>query len=243
VRYLDWMAHLLSQEKARLLALLDLSPGDRVLDVGCGAGHDLRSLADAGAASVGVDPSAHMLAESRQRGRGAERTYLVRGDGEALSFASSSFDAARIERVLLHAHDPRAILEEVRRVLHPGGRLVVFEADVSSISIDSDEPELSDAVVHGVVLGVRQPRIGLQLRALLVDAGYRHVECRADLGTAASLERLRWAFNVDKALTRAIESGLLSLDEADRWRLEMQERSKAQRFWAIVPRTTATAAA
>ena len=87
VRYLDWMAHLLSQEKARLLALLDLSPGDQVLDVGCGAGHDLRSLADAGATPVGVDTSAHMLAESRQRGRGVERMSLVRGDGEALPFA------------------------------------------------------------------------------------------------------------------------------------------------------------
>lgn len=239
--YLDWMAHLLSVEKARLLERLELSPGDRVLDVGCGAGHDLTALAGVGAVPVGIDPSAHMLAESRRRVEDAAGVSLVRADGGALAFASASFDAALIERVLQHCADPRVILREARRVLRPGGRLVVFEPDWSSIGIDSDDPEVTDAVIRGAMLGVRQPRIGLQLRALLVDAGFRDVGCEPDIGSATSLDRLNWAFNIDRAIARATTAGLVSAAQADRWRLEIDERSKRHRFWATFPRLAVTA--
>jgi len=241
--YLDWMAHVLRREKARLLSLLDVSAGSRVLDVGCGAGHDLAALTGMGASAVGVDTSAHMLAESRRRAEDTGSCSLVRCDGEALAFAPATFDAARVERVLQHAHDPATILREARRVLRPAGRLVVFEPDRSSIAIDSDDPEATAAVVRGAMLGVRHPRIGLQLRALLVDAGYHDVVCDPDLGQATSLERLGWAFHVDRAVAAATASGFLSSDRAERWRVEMQERSAGGRFWATVPRVTARARA
>jgi SAM-dependent methyltransferase len=234
------MAHVLSQEKARLLGLLRVSPGDRVLDVGCGAGHDVIALAGHGAVPVGVDTSAHMLAESQRRAEEVGGVWLVRADGGVLPFAAASFDAARIERVLQHSVDPRAILAEAYRVLRPGGRLVVFEPDWSSIGIDSDSPDVTDAVIRGAMLGVRQPRIGLQLRALLVDAGYQDVECDPDIGNATSLDRLNWAFNIDRAIARATAAGFVSPAQGDQWHLEMDERSQRHRFWATFPRTIAT---
>ena len=184
-----------------------------------------------------------MLAESRRRVEAAGGCALVRGDGEALAFRAASFDAARVERVLQHAHHPAVILREARRVLRPGGRLVVFEPDRSSIAIDSDDPEATAAVVRGAMLGVRHPRVGLQLRAMLVDAGLHDVECDADLGQATSLERLGWAFNVDRAVAAAIATGCLSSDRAERWLVEMRGRSAGNRFWATISRVTARARA
>ena len=238
VLYLDWMAQVLDRYKRRIIELLDVAPGDRVLDIGCGAGHDLGELATRNTNPVGVDTSSRMLSASRERLRGRDTplVLLAQADGAALPFGAACFAAVRIERVLQHAADPWHILAESRRVLRPGGRLVVFEPDWSTMGIDSDDPARSAAVVRGAMLRVRQPRIGLQLRRGLVDAGFGDVTCEPDVGSATSLDRLRWAFNVDQAVERAVATGLLGRRDADEWCDEMARRSESGRFWATLPR-------
>lgn len=105
--------------------VLDLAGGGpaRVLDVGCGPGRDVRWFAEQGTEVVGIDPSLGMLREARRRGC----RRLVHGDARALPFQAGSFDAAWCMASLLHlpkANLPVA-LAETRRVLRPGGVLVV----------------------------------------------------------------------------------------------------------------------
>jgi len=91
VAYLETTAATMADTKARLLDLLAVRPGDRVLDVGCGAGHDLVSLAAAGARPVGVDASAarmerllqHVLAPSTVVG---ELRRVLRPGARLVSF-------------------------------------------------------------------------------------------------------------------------------------------------------------
>lgn len=87
----------------------------RTLDVGCGAG---RFLAPG---IVGLDPDAAALAEARSRS-----DLVVRADARALPFADASFDTVYAHRMLNDAGRIDDVLAEVRRVLAPGGRLLVF---------------------------------------------------------------------------------------------------------------------
>ena len=112
--------------------LLELERPARILDLATGTADLLVEALrrDEGHRGVGVDLSEQMLrrgaAKLRRRGLGA-RARLAAGDAEALPLPSSSFDAATIGFGIRNVGDPAAALAEVRRVLRPGGRLVVLE--------------------------------------------------------------------------------------------------------------------
>lgn len=119
-------------EKCRLAALVSLAaaqPGDRVLEVGCGAGHVLERFA--GTARTGVDLSEGMVARARRR-LGRDVT-LLRASADRLPFPAGSFDVVLCTEVLEHVPDPRAVLAELLRVVAPGGRVVVSVPNEANI--------------------------------------------------------------------------------------------------------------
>jgi SAM-dependent methyltransferase len=114
---------------ARLL--LGLTPGDVVLDVACGPGNFSREFAKAVGGDglvVGIDASRTML----ERGAaelteaGTVNLGLVHGDATRLPFRDSTFDAACCFAALHLFADPDAGLDEMRRVLRPGGRVALM---------------------------------------------------------------------------------------------------------------------
>ncbi|MBB3725594.1 ubiquinone/menaquinone biosynthesis C-methylase UbiE [Nonomuraea dietziae] len=109
-------------------AILDLAgdvAGRRILDVGCGAGPLLAALREKGAIVTGVDPSVKMLDLARQRlGEGAALHQAGLG-GAPLPFPDGAFDDAIVCLVLHYLEDWKAPLADLRRVLAPGGRLIV----------------------------------------------------------------------------------------------------------------------
>jgi len=101
-----------------VVAWLAAKPGERILDLGCGDGALTEELARAGAALVGIDPSASMVEAARARGLDARL-----GDGQALGF-ESEFDAVFSNAALHWMPEAGAVAAGVRRALKPGGRFV-----------------------------------------------------------------------------------------------------------------------
>lgn len=108
-------------------AILDLAgdvTGRRILDVGCGAGPLFEALRDRGADVTGMEPSAEMLELARKRL--GDDAVLVQADlNDRLPFPDDAFDDAVACLVLHYLEDWTAPLAELRRVLVPGGRLIV----------------------------------------------------------------------------------------------------------------------
>jgi SAM-dependent methyltransferase len=107
---------------ARCLALARPKRGDRVLDVACGGGYLLKEAERAGLAAFGIDIAEAALERAK---RFAPKSDLRRGDAEALPYADGSFEIVTCLGSLEHFLSPPKALEEMRRVLAPGGRAVV----------------------------------------------------------------------------------------------------------------------
>lgn len=106
------------------LEVLDPKPGERVLIVGAGTGADLPFL-PAGCTVVATDLTSAMLAKARARQRVG--VHLAIMDGHRLAVPDESFDAVVLHLIVAVIPDPVRCLQEVDRVLRPGGRAVVFD--------------------------------------------------------------------------------------------------------------------
>jgi SAM-dependent methyltransferase len=104
----------------RTISRLDLAPGARILDAGCGSGRNMVELARYGAVTgVELSPPSVALARARDAGEVLEGSVLE------MPFADASFDFAVSLDVIEHLEDDRAALRELRRVVAPGGALLL----------------------------------------------------------------------------------------------------------------------
>lgn len=134
--YLETYLPILTDDRTRAealgaVSLTDAKPGADILDCPCGFGRHALVLAEAGFRVTGLDRSETQLAEAERRKGDAEWPRLVRGDYRQLPFEDESFDAVLnlfSSLGYLERDEDVGVLREFRRVLRPGGSLIVETA-------------------------------------------------------------------------------------------------------------------
>jgi arsenite methyltransferase len=210
---------IVEQRRATLEALA-LRAGERVIDVGCGPGYLCAEMAAAGASVVGVDPSPSMLALAEQRGSGVE---LLQGDALSLPVEDGSFDAAVSTQVYEYVADIGGAFAEVRRVLRPGGRLLILDTDWDSIVWHSSDDARMERVLRAWDEHLAHPRLPRVLPSLLRDAGF--TLRRAEIVPVMNLGYARDTYSANVLGTIADfvpgRQGI-TLDEVDEWRDDLR---------------------
>jgi SAM-dependent methyltransferase len=109
-----------------VVALAELQPGERVLDLGCGTGNAALLAARAGAVVTGLDPASRLLEIARGRldADGREGSFVV-GDAQALPFREGEFDAVLSVFGVIFAADAERAMSEAIRVANPAGRVLI----------------------------------------------------------------------------------------------------------------------
>jgi ubiquinone/menaquinone biosynthesis C-methylase UbiE len=145
----------------------------RVLDAGCGTGLMTAKLASSGRLATGLDLSPAMIARAQRRNHPG--TTFVQGDVEHLPFENGAFDALVNLISFHHYPSPARALSEFRRVLRPGGKLVLIAFDRKSLYI-----KLAQRVNHWTkwIAGNSWQKTAAEVAALVKDAGFTNVEIK-----------------------------------------------------------------
>jgi ubiquinone/menaquinone biosynthesis C-methylase UbiE len=221
--------------KTRSFALLELVPGDQVLDVGCGTGEDALALGRclAGVSVVGVDLDPAKIREALARSLGVPRPVAFQvGDACRLPFEEASFDAVRADKVLHHLDDPGHAVAEMVRVTRPGGRVVVSDVDYDTLVVEAPDQALTRRILHHHADRMPSGTVGRRLSAWLREAGLRQVRVHPDV--AVVTEDDEDVLKLREKAEHARDAGVVSEAEAAQWVASLAEAGRLGRFFCAL---------
>jgi len=225
-----------------LVQLAAVTPGQTLVDLGCGRGATLKLLAHTTPDTqlVGVDLNPDTLTAVRRRIPGA--AVVLADLARPLPFADASTDVAISHNTLECLADPRWLLAEIARVLRPGGRAVLGHTDFETIVVTSADRDLSRRVcLTYAQLPVRyrhmanaDPQLGRRLPGLVRSSPLRledvhaHVSVALELAGQARARTEEMATAVRRAAVQRLNH--VTETELDRWLVELRAAAESGEF-------------
>ncbi len=168
-------------QRARVLDLLALAPGERVLDIGVGPGllaHDLARLVGETGQVIGIDLSPDMVAVAHSRLKDLPQARIQTGEATHLDMSDGSLDAVVSTQVFEYVTDVPRALAEVHRVLRPGGRVLILDTDWRSLVWHNSDQALMDRALACWDDHLHDPHLPARLGPMMRQAGFemRRVE-------------------------------------------------------------------
>jgi ubiquinone/menaquinone biosynthesis C-methylase UbiE len=222
--------------KQMMIELLDVQMGQRILDLGCGTGDDVRALASLVGNEglvAGVDKSETMIAEAKKRSAGLGLPVEWRvGDANQLDFADEAFDSCRVERLFAHVEDSRKVLAEMIRVTRPGGRIVVYQLDADAFIINISDRALNRKVMHAIADSFCNGRAGRQMPGLFRSSELVDIFI---IPYTITFPMAMWMMGLGGELEGLQEAGVLTADEVSGWRQQLEEADRQGNFFGASP--------
>ncbi|MDT3776153.1 methyltransferase domain-containing protein [Nitrospira sp. MA-1] len=226
------------QYRASQQALIQMfSPGKgaRLLDVGCGIGHDAFALGETVGNKgqvIGIDASQLLLNEARKRAKELPiNVEFFLGDAQQLEFPDRTFDGCWASRVFMHLPNPPKAAREMFRVLKSGGTILSLEADWDTLVITTGSARRSTMLRRLLQNSIRHPGMGHALPVIFKEAGFRDIAVGAGTYVFSDLAQANLAWRIVPTVALAVKAGKLSGQKAETLLQELAEDNTAGKFF------------
>ncbi len=240
--YLKMAENFTRHVKQRSYELMQIQQGQKVLDVGCGPATDTISLAHLVGSDglvLGVDYDEGMIIEANHKAKEAavaEWTRHKQGDATALPFEDGYFDSCRSERMFQHLVNPKQVLSEMTRVTKLDGWIVVVDTDQGAVVIDTPETEIERRLMRFYVEETfNNGYAGRQLYRMFKQQGLLDLTIELFGIPITSYAIMRQASRLDMVEKLAVEAGVITLDELERWRISLEQADSMGVFFGSIP--------
>jgi ubiquinone/menaquinone biosynthesis C-methylase UbiE len=226
--------------KERSFSLLNLREGDKVLDIGCGTGEDVVSLArivGASGGAVGIDNSETMILEARKRTAklNIANVEFIVGSADRIDFPDETFNGCRADRVFQHLQDPRKALSEIIRVTRKGsGRITIFDPDWDTLIIDSKFKETTRRILQMRSDSFRNGWIGRQLYGMFKEAKLIDVTALALANIVNDYNTTFRLMELEQVANSAVDSGVITYEDLKEWLADLQRKQELGQYFLSV---------
>src|SRR5438093_9414654 len=223
--------------KKRTYFLMEIRRNSFLLDVGCGTGQDAMEMAGLVGPEgqvVGIDINQAMIAERWKRAEGLKLPVKFQvEDVHRLSLPDEMFDAARCDRAVQHMDNPEPAIREIIRVTRRGGIVVVSEPDWETLTIDSQNRDLTRRIANYMSdRAVKQGWIGRQLWRILKNSGLREVKVTAFPFIITDYTTADRIWGLQRHARQACENAVITESEMVAWQEELIELDRRQQFFS-----------
>ena len=209
--------------------------GERILDIGCGPGFYVAELLDevgpAGSV-VGLDQSPQMLAIAARRCQAHVNVAFHEAEATALQVDDGTFDGALCVQVLEYVPRVARALAEMHRALRPGGRLVLWDIDWTTLSWHSSDPARMRRVLQAWDAHLVHPALPRTLAPLLRAAGFDRILVEGHLFATTELTPQSYAAAILPLIERFV-GGREEIGEAEAraWAADQRELAERGEFF------------
>ncbi len=212
---------------------LAVESGQSILDLGCGGGYQVRSLALAVGSEgrvVGVDPSLKQIEVAREYCSDLDNVEFTQDSGTDLSFQDGTFDSVTSTNVLDYIVDVDSVVAELRRVLRRGGRFCTISILWDHHRFHGADPALNNRILHVFRDHCPHQMLPLGLPKILLNNGFAGITSTPIPILNMTMHNDAFAHWTSKTIAAfAIKNGM-SEDEVALWLRQIEEADRNGNF-------------
>jgi ubiquinone/menaquinone biosynthesis C-methylase UbiE len=232
--------HDMVRRRSVVLEALNLRTGEHVLEIGCGGGfyaYEAAQCVGPTGRVCAIDISADQLAAARERCSGVAWVECQQANATALPYGEDEFDAVYAVQVLEYVGTLDDALQEIQRVLRPGGRLVILATNWSSLVWHSTQPERMQRMLTAFTAHAPYPDLPAILGARLRQGGLYPMRQTPVpiLNTSYNANRLSyWTARLVAPFVQSRQA--IAADEAAAWFQEFETlEGQGAYFFCVTP--------
>lgn len=229
-----------AHQRKRTIERLNLSGGEKVLDIGCGTGfltYELAKMVGGNGSVVGIDPDSSMVEHTLSRCAEISHVSALVGEVCDIPVADKTLDIVTCTQVLLYVEEIDHALNEMHRILKTGGRAAILETDWRGVVMSTNYPALSRKIIDAWDATVASPNLPPKLPNLLKQHGFQNIQSEAIPLLNTEYSENSYSVNSIPWLSKnALKREVISEDEKNKWEDDLYQFGEQGAYFFCINR-------